>query len=180
MQSKSSILERPYEARTAYSKPIRIHCPSGDNTKEPVYAYDVNKRGERILVQVGTENRYELIQSHYEETRIENILARLQNGDTSVIRGQGTYADISEMPNNINDMYRERIKAENYWRTLPKEIRAEFGHSFDRWITEAGQEAWAQKMGIGVKEAPEANDLVPEVKPEVPKTSTPEPTGDTK
>lgn len=95
--------------KTAYSGRERYITPSGDRI-ETRYGY--NKKGE--LEATGTEDIYEKIQECAEETKIENILKRLTAGDTTVLRPDGIYEDVSMVPRDYNSqvaMIREANEA---------------------------------------------------------------------
>lgn len=83
--------------KTAYGERERHITPAGERI-ETRYGY--NKKGE--LEATGTEDVYEKIQECAEETKIENILKRLTAGDTSVLRPDGIYEDVSMVPKDYN------------------------------------------------------------------------------
>lgn len=157
--------------RTAYSKNERHIVPSGDGT-ELVYGYEVDNYGRKKLTVTGTKNIYDEIQSHAEEVKIENILARAAIGDMSDFRPDGIYADITNMPNNMIAARKQMVALENTWNGLSNEIKAKYNWSMEEFIGKAGEESWLKDMGIEknneiIEKAPTIK--APEIKTEVPK-----------
>lgn len=154
--------------RTAYSGAERHTVPSG-NGKENVYEYCLNNKGQKQLMLVGEKNLYEEIQSHHEECKIENILRQVGVGDYSSFKPDGMYADISQVPNNLNEARKEIIKLENTWKKLPLETRAKYDNSVETFISQAGSEAWMIDMGLmQPKVSPEETPITKEPETTVP------------
>lgn len=133
--------------KTAYGERERQYVPTGDGI-EPVYAYEINKYGQKELVQVGETNLYEKIQESLEETKIENILKRVVAGDTTILRPDGIYADISEAPKNLIEARQQIQKLENLWNDLPIDTKREYGMSIENFVNESGSEKWLKSMGL--------------------------------
>lgn len=83
--------------KTAYSEHERRFTPHGDHLEKE---YGYNKRGE--LEETGVVDVYEKIQECAEETKIINILKRMTAGDTTMLRPDGIYEDISNIPRDFN------------------------------------------------------------------------------
>ena len=61
----------------------------------------------------------------------------------------------------------------NTWRKLPNTIKAKYDMNIDRFMAQAGTEAWLIDMGMlnpTQQETVKATDTVPETKVETPKT----------
>jgi hypothetical protein len=144
--------------RTAY-EPRERHYISTGNGYEPEYAYEINKQGQKELVKIGEINVYEMIQSHYEETKIENILASVAAGDTSMLRPDGIYADITGQPKSLLEARQQIQHLENMWYGLPAETREKYDNNLEKFVNESGSEKWLKDMGY-IKEI-EVEELQP-------------------
>lgn len=83
--------------KTAYSPVERHFIPHGEHLEKE---YGYNKKGE--LEETGVVDVYEKIQECAEETKIINILKRVTAGDSSMLRPDGIYEDVSEFPKDFN------------------------------------------------------------------------------
>lgn len=156
--------------RTAYADHIRVPVESGTRL-ENEYGYEIDSYGRKVLVKTGETDLYAKIQLSLEETKIENILARCTAGDTSMLRPDGIYADLTEMPNNLIEARQAMQKLENTWNGLGADLKNKYGNSLDTFIAEAGKEGWLRDMGLLPAEAKavaEAEAVAKETK--VPKT----------
>lgn len=141
---------------TAYGDRKKTSTPTG-TMFEPKYEYKINRLGQKKLEVVGEINIYEEIQSYAEESKLENILARCIAGDTSVLRPDGIYADITNMPHNLLEARQSMQNLENTWNNLPVEIRAKYNHSVDEFIGKSHTTEWQRDMGLletEIKETP--------------------------
>lgn len=138
---------------TAYGERKSVTTPTGDKF-ENEYGYEINKNGQKILTITGETNVYEKIQEQLEETKIENVLQRVVAGDTTVLRPDGIYQDITEMPNNLIEARRMMQSLENTWNTLPNEIKQHYDFDLEKFIGQSGSEKWLVDMGILVPETP--------------------------
>lgn len=145
--------------KTAYGEREHYCTPTGDGI-EPVYAYEINKYGQKELVQVGETNLYEKIQESLEETKIENILRRVVAGDTTVLRPDGIYADISTAPKNLIEARQQIQKLENLWNDLPIDTKREYDMSIENFVNESGSDKWLKSMGL-IKEDPKEEAATP-------------------
>lgn len=132
---------------SAYERNTAQETPSG-TTERPTYGYKVNKIGVKQLVENGTENTYEKIQEHLEETKIENILARVVAGDTTMLRPEGIYADITEMPKSMIEAQQKITELENLWTTIPNEVKNIYNNSVEEFIGDSGSDKWLNAMGL--------------------------------
>ena len=139
---------------TAYSERPVLFTPAG-STEENVFQYEINKYGLKELVVTGTRKIQEEINSYREETEIENVLARCIAGDSSMLRPDGIYADVSKMPKNMIEARQAMQKLENTWNDLPLEIRNKYNNNLDQFIAEAGKESWMIDMGMLQEKTPE-------------------------
>lgn len=138
--------------KTAYGDRERYYTPTGDGIEE-IYGYEINKYGQKVLVKQGEYSLYDKIQESLEETKIENILQRVAMGDNSVMRPDGIYADLSDVPKNLIEARKSMQKLENLWNTLDNEIKKKYDYDVDKFIGASGTESWLEDMGLIKKEA---------------------------
>ena len=143
--------------KTAYGKRKRHYIEQGRKEANE-YGYEINKAGMKELIKTGETNLYEKIQEALEETKIENIIKSVTNGDTSMLRATGQYIDTTELPNNMIEARQAMQKLENTWLTLPTEIKNKYNNSVEEFIGKAGNTEWLVDMGM--------------IKPKITKTET--------
>lgn len=148
--------------RTAYSGQVRKETETGGPMQNE-YGYEVDKFGRKILVKTGETNLYAKIQESLEETKIENIIARVTTGDTSMLRPDGIYADLSEVPNNLIEARQQMQKLENVWGSLPRDIKEKYNFNVEEFIGAAGSDGWLRDMGLlETKEEPKPTPVIKE------------------
>lgn len=148
--------------KTAYGERERYCIPTGTGF-EPTYGYEIDKYGQKVLVQTGETNMYEKIQESLEETKIENILKRVAMGDNSIMRPDGIYADLTESPKNLIQARQQMQQLENLWNGLDNEIKRKYDFSVEKFIGQSGKDEWLMDMGLLTKPEPE---IVKEIKTE--------------
>lgn len=121
--------------------------PSGQET-EAKYEYKINKHGQKKLEIVGEVNVYEQIQTYAEENKLENIMARCIAGDTSVLRPDGIYGDITNLPTNLIEARQAMQNLENTWNSVPQDIKNKYNNSLDEFIAKSNTEEWQKDMGL--------------------------------
>lgn len=123
---------------TRFDRPVTIESPTG-NGERSIFEERVID-GERTLVITGKEDFKSFIEASKEETLIDNIIKRFQNGDVTVLqRKQGFYGDITNMPSSLAEAQNMLIQIENHFNSLPSEDRELFGNSFDRYVSEVSK-----------------------------------------
>lgn len=116
---------------------------------------------------VGEEDTYPLIQSYKDSCSINYLLAKYANGDVNALsKVQGVYGDFTQLPKSFAEVLQRVIDGENFFNSLPLDIRQQFGNDFRRWFAEAGTDSWLSSMGIT---APDT------VSPDVSPDSSPDP-----
>lgn len=139
--------------KTMFGKHRRYYIESGSG-EEKEFKIDGNE-----LVQTGTKNLYDEIQSHKEECDIEQIISRVKLGDTSALREDGNYIDCTIFPKNTNKV-REMIKeAESEFYKLPIEIRNAFGNDFDKYMEAYGTEEFKKILMPGTTKKEEIEKI---------------------
>lgn len=144
--------------RTAYSERERVHCGSGSMYQDE-FGYEIDKFGRKVLKKTGETNLYAKIQASLEETKIENILKRVVAGDDSMLRPDGIYADLTELPSNLIEARQAMQNLENVWNDLDNDIKRKYNFNLDEFIGASGSDSWLRDMGL-------LNDTKPETKTE--------------
>lgn len=171
------------------NKPATIAQPKCEKIV-PTYGKEIDKDGKVHIVETGKTNLYEKIQACKDDTLIYNILDRFVAGDVSVLqKNQGVYADITEMPKTLAEAQQSLITAENYFNSLPLDVRAEFNHSFSEFLASASAGKLAERHSY-FKTQEQAADLVnqstvqqpasagdSQITIKTPQVTTPTPTG---
>lgn len=112
----------------------RVFIEPGDPEKV-LYSPSFDSNGHMELKEVGKESLYQFIQSHKESCDINVILARFSAGDTTALaKRQMFYADLTEFPTTYADVVNTMHGAEDYFTHLPVEVRAKFGHDFNKFL----------------------------------------------
>lgn len=146
--------------RTQFDDHQHYYTDVGDPEKVlygPIYTDD----GVLELVETGREDLYGYIQSHAMSVDIHVILQRFQDGDVSALtRVQGAYGDFTQLPRTYAEMLNSMIAAETYFNSLPVDVKAEFGHSFQQFLASIDQPDFAERMGKHVEKAPSVANLV--------------------
>lgn len=110
------------------------------------YKKEIQDNGSVKAVVSGKTNIYEKIQASKNECLVYNILDRFKAGDTSVLNArQGGYGDFTDAPKTLAESQQRLIDAENYFNTLPLEVRKEFNHSVVDFLNSIGNGTIAQR-----------------------------------
>lgn len=135
--------------RTQFDKHDRIRQEPGSGMRI-LYTSKLQDDGTIDLVPSGKEDLYASIQSHKDSCDIHVLLARYNNGDPDALsRAQGAYGDFSNIPKTYAELLNSMIAGETYFNSLPVEIRAKFGHSFQQFMMSMDDmPGWLEKMGI--------------------------------
>lgn len=112
---------------TQYNNPGDYVTNPGNPIKD-TYALFTDEKGNRVLRKKGEINLAEEINSYADSVNIHTILNRYMNGDVSVLsQKHGIFTDLTEMPQNFHELYQKITDAEEYFKTLPIDIRREYG-----------------------------------------------------
>ena len=141
------------------NKPTTIAQPKCEKIV-PTYGIDIDDDGKVRVVETGKTNLYAKIQASKDDTLIYNILDRFTAGDVSVLqKHQGYYADLTDMPKTLAEAQQSLITAENYFNSLPLDVRKEFNHSFSEFLASASAGKLAERHSY-FKSQEQAVDLV--------------------
>lgn len=118
--------------------------------------------GSIVLVSVGKTDVFEQIQSYKDETDLNTLIQRAENGDLSAFTS-AVFGDFTEMPETYADALNVVIEAEREFNGLPAEVRTRFHNDFHEYIVTAGQPEWLEKFGVKNDAAPEREQPEKEV-----------------
>ena len=148
------------------ARPIEA-APSGEK-EETTFEMHIDQNGHKDIKKSGKTNIYEKIQASYEETKIENIIARAMGGDSSgLMAHESQYLDITKAPQTLAEAQQSIQAIKNVFNKLPLEIRTKYDMSVEKYIADFGSEKWMNIMGIE-KDQP---TVKPEIQPEKPEIS---------
>lgn len=134
--------------RTQYDKRDPVYQEPGSPIRI-LYGPIFDKQGHMSLEEIGKENLYDYIQSHADSVDINVILKQFASGDPSVLsRVQGAYGDFTQMPKTFAEALNTLIAAEQYFNSLPVDVRAQFDHNFNAFIASMDSPDFTTRMGI--------------------------------
>lgn len=137
------------EWRTQYERGTSESYTCSGSSVRPVYSSKVNDSGVLELQMVGEEDTYPLIQSYKDSCSLNYLLAKFANGDVNALsKVQGVYGDFTSLPKSFAEVLQRVIDGENFFNSLPLDVRQQFGNDFRRWFAEAGTDSWFATMGI--------------------------------
>lgn len=119
----------------------RFRSPSSEvgSRVKVKYSSKYDKDGNIVLVEVGTEDVYDYIQSFAGSVDINNIMQRFNSGDSSaLLKVQGVYGDFSDVPDNWSDVLNVLNEGRLIFDRLPKDIKEQFGNDFYRYVSSGG------------------------------------------
>lgn len=145
-------------------KPERFCSVSGERYKDTfVGQYDDD--GQIVLKSTGTIDLQEMIQADKYACDINTIVKRYAAGDTDVLhRVQGSFLDVSTLPTSYAEYLNLSIRMKSDYDSLPVDIKAKFGNSFENYMIKFGSEDWCNALGITYKEKPVENPVEKEEK----------------
>lgn len=155
---------------TMYAPHDRVHQESGSRVKS-TYAPFFDEGGTWHLEETGVDDLYGYIQSHAQSVDIHVLLKQYQLGDLQALeRVQGTYGDFTNAPKTMAEALNTMIAAEQYFLSLPKDVRAQFGHNFNQFVASMDQPDFLQRAGLAP--TPDVT-TTPSTPPDVGAISTP-------
>lgn len=136
------------EIYTRFQRPQAEPTASGTE-EEYTYEMTIDKNGHKEIRRSGKTNVYEKIQASYEETKIENIIARAMGGETSgLMAHQGQYLDITNAPQTLAEAQQAIQTAKNIFEKLPISVKEQYNMSVEQYIADIGSDNWMAAMGI--------------------------------
>lgn len=99
-----------------------------------------------FLTESGRIDLWAMHDAGAESCDINNIVARFQNGDISVLqRVQGTFADVSGLPSDLRGMIDLGRSSVDLYDRLPDSVKEKFP-TVDSWISAIGSREWNEVM----------------------------------
>lgn len=131
------------------------------------YLWQMNAKGEKVLVIDQEIDQQAEIDSYLEETKIENILQRASIDPAIAERLKpetgGGIQDFTEAPQTLAELQNIMLKAKQIWKDVPKEIKLKFDNDVDKFISSYGTVEWAENLGI-LEEKPKVETNTGEAK----------------
>lgn len=114
----------------------RFDSPTNPGSRTKViYSGVYDDEGRLTLQEVGTEDVYDVIQSHASECDMDTIMRRYKNGDVDVLdRVSGFYYDVSGLSENPADLLNKLNRAEAEFEKLPADFKEKYDNDFARFI----------------------------------------------
>lgn len=139
---------------TATAKPTE----AGETIRR-TYLWQINEKGEKVLMLDQIIDQQAEIDSYLEETKLENIIRRASIDPDIAARlipdMGGGLQDTTEMPKNLMELQNIMLRAEQIWDEIPKEIKLKFDNDVDKFVASFGTIDWAKNLGIYQEEPPE-------------------------
>nr|CAI9749990.1 virion structural protein [Microvirus sp.] len=131
------------------------------------YLWQMNAKGEKMLVIDQEIDQQAEIDSFLEETKIENILRRASIDPEIAERLKpetgGGIMDLTEAPQTLAELQNIMLRAKQIWKDIPKEVKLKFDNDVDKFISSYGTIEWAKNLGI-MEEEPKAEPNAKEAK----------------
>lgn len=116
------------------------------------YLWQMNAKGEKVLVIDQEIDQQAEIDSYLEETKIENILRRASIDPALAERLKpetgGDIQDYTEAPQTLAELQNIMLRAEQIWKDVPRETKLKFDNDIDKFISSYGTVEWAKNLGI--------------------------------
>lgn len=131
------------------------------------YLWQMNAKGEKVLVIDQEIDQQAEIDSFLEETKIENIVRRASIDPAIAERLKletgGGIQDFTEAPQTLAELQNIMLRAEQIWKDIPKEVKLKFDNDIDKFISGYGTVEWAKNLGI-LEEKPKVETNAGEAK----------------
>lgn len=148
--------------KTQYQPHDRVFQEPGSPIRT-LYSSRVDADGNIVLEESGSENLYDYIQSHRDSCDINVLLARYNNGDVSALnQRQGSYGDFTQFPKTFAETLNFMIQGQDYFESLPLEVRERFGFSFERFVASMDNMDDFMKIMSPAPEGPAPESPAPE------------------
>lgn len=133
--------------KTQFENHGRVHSKHGERDHK-LYGAVYDESGRVMLEEKGTESLYDYIQSFADSVDIHVILKRFANGESDVLsKVQGFYGDYTQLPTDYAQLLNTVNAGEDMFKSLPVEVRAKFGHSFNEFMTALCDGSLVERMG---------------------------------
>lgn len=133
------------EFYSAYNRPVTIPSPHGDEEMISYIEVCDPVTGKTRLEECDRTNISDYINSFLEETKIETIIDRCMRGDASALeRMSGYYADVTNVPTSIAEIYSNLKRCEADFQKLPAKMKEAFNNDPGQFIAGFGDGSVAE------------------------------------
>lgn len=120
--------------RSYYSKKESIVSNPGSCMKTE-YMLSVDEKGYETLKVTGETDVQKMIDSYKDMVDLDIVLERLNNGDESALEQvEGFYADVTGIPNNLQDVMNLNLNGKMLFDSLPPEYRNIYGDNYQSFV----------------------------------------------
>lgn len=111
------------------------------------YEYKLDKKGRKMLIKKDSfVNVYERIQADRDSTDINKLMERFALGDSEALDiNKGFYIDARELPKDYREVFDRGLEAEQYFDSLPTELKQMFDNSYSVYFSEIGSPEFEAK-----------------------------------
>lgn len=105
----------------------------------------LDKYGNKVIEPQGPIDLYAQIQSWRDECDINILMAKFTNGDrTALMQRVGAFLDLSQIPDNFNDMLNLTTTAGAVFDSLPVEVKEAFGNNLNNFLSNSKTKEFAE------------------------------------
>lgn len=107
----------------------------------------LDKYGNKVIEPQGPVDLYSEIQSWRDECDINILMAKFTNGDrTALMQRVGAFVDLTQIPDNFNDMLNLTTTAGAVFDSLPVEVKEVFGNNLNNFLSNSKTKEFAEIM----------------------------------
>lgn len=124
----------------------KIFSEAGSPTLQE-YEYKLDKEGKKQLVKKDSViNVYERIQADRDSCDINKLMERFALGDSEALDiTKGFYVDARDLPKDYREVLDKGIEAEQFFDSLPTDLKVMFDNSYSVFFTELGTKEFEEK-----------------------------------
>lgn len=136
MRNPFSRIPQPREHTTHHGEPVKT-----------IYRGRFKNDGTVELVKSDEVDIQKEINSFAGQCDLRYLMQRFNCGDVSVMQQRNPmYGDFSTIPDNFLDLYNMVHEAEQYFQSLPVDIKQSFDNNAVQWFASMGDKSWYERM----------------------------------
>lgn len=145
--------------RTQYTERVKFLTAPGDPVKK-VYSSRWLENGNLELVETGSINIYDEIQSHKDSVDINVLLAKYaKTGDLEILNKATTqFMDVAGLPTTIVGFYNLVEEGRRLYDGLPVDEKSKYNNSFENFIFQYGRQPKADPAPAPVEVTPDVKE----------------------
>ena len=145
--------------RNQFTPHERFLSAPGDPVKV-TYSSKWSENGQITLVESGSINIYDEIQSHRDSVDINVLLAKYaKTGDISILNKATTqFMDVAGLPTSIVGFYNLVEEGRRLYDGLPVDEKSKYNNSFENWIFQYGRQLKADPDTAPVEVTPDVKE----------------------